>query len=273
MVLICDSAAVFSLTCSGLRPRGGWSLCWILFNAPHYPARLCSTCACAPQRKKLPLSTKDTHVLYPPLESPLQCASYLTEKTKEKNNQRYLHVCSKMNTSFQQRETRLPLAAGSGVKAGAGLWWEMVVGQYQGHQVSVLNADYWTHRPHSKMVPLVRQSCRLKGEKWNLSWISTAAQGEDEALSGYACIGLYFEILELQWVQYRVSFHLKQWPSLTGSLCPILFFRWPLLSRNVRRAFRSWLPVAKQLLKTSCICLIFFSFFFFFYNVKHYFNV
>lgn len=44
-----------------------------------------------------------------PRSSPLpQCVSYLTEKTKEKNNQSYLHVCSKMNTSFQQRETRLP---------------------------------------------------------------------------------------------------------------------------------------------------------------------
>lgn len=61
------------------------------------------------------------------------------------------------------------LAAGSGVKAGAGLWWEMVVGQYQGHQVSVLNADYWTHRPHSKMVVLVRfLPAALQVGRWNM---------------------------------------------------------------------------------------------------------
>lgn len=71
--------------------------------------------------KKLPLSTKDTHVLYPPFRPALESPSsvcYLAEKTKEKNNQRYLHVYSKMNTSFQRRETRLPLAAGSEWKRG-----------------------------------------------------------------------------------------------------------------------------------------------------------
>lgn len=75
--------------------------------------------------KKLPLSTKDTHVLYPPLRPPLwsdpQCVSYLTEKTKEKNNQRYLHVCSKMKTSFQQRETRLPASRRVGSESRGGI--------------------------------------------------------------------------------------------------------------------------------------------------------
>lgn len=125
MILIGDTVAVFSLTCPGSRTpvaggrRAGSSVMLSAIPPDYVPhVRVRSG------EKKFPLSAKDTHLLYPPLECPpatLQCASYLTEKTKENNNPRYLEVCSKMNTSFQRREMRLPLAAGSGVKAGAGL--------------------------------------------------------------------------------------------------------------------------------------------------------
>lgn len=124
-VVISDSVAVFSLTCSGLHALAGGRCAGSSLMRRAIPPDYVPHVRVHSGEKNFHL-VRRTHTYFiphsdPPAPAPRKCVSYLTEKTKEKNNQRYLHVCSKMNTSFQQRETRLPASRRVGSESRGGI--------------------------------------------------------------------------------------------------------------------------------------------------------
>lgn len=130
-------------------------------------------CVCTLAKKNFHL-VRRTHTYFilhsDPRSGPTPSVWVISQKKQKKKTTNDIFMSApKWRPASSSVKHDSQLAAGLGVKAGAGLRWETVVGQYQGHQVSVLNADYWTHRPHSKMVVLVRFGpAVLQVGRWNM---------------------------------------------------------------------------------------------------------